>query len=116
MLLIAVTQCVSIDSVFVNIEYLPCTKEYIFIPNAFTPNGDGINDKFVVRSSILNSMHLEIYDRWGNKVFETDNLSEAWNGTYKGKDVQAEVYGYFFTGECLQGEKNLLKGNLTILK
>ncbi len=110
------TQCFSIDSVFVDIEYLPCTNENIYIPNAFTPNGDGINDKFYVRSTILKTMHLEIYDRWGHKVFETDTLTDGWDGTYKGQPVTVDAYGYFFKGECQQGEKISLKGNLTVLR
>ncbi|HRH58134.1 MAG TPA: gliding motility-associated C-terminal domain-containing protein [Chitinophagales bacterium] len=110
------TQCNTVDSVFVDLEYLPCSKENIFIPNAFSPNGDGVNDKFLVRSKSLKSMHLEIYDRWGHKVFETDNISEGWDGTFKGQPSPLEAYGYYFKGECLQGDKITLKGNVTIIR
>lgn len=93
-----------------------CDLKYIYIPNSFSPNGDGINDIFKVRSTILQSMHLEIYNRWGNKVFESDDINKGWDGTYKGKIDQVEVYAYYFIGECIQGEKVTLKGNITFIK
>ncbi len=110
------TQCRVTDSVFVNLEYLPCTKENIFIPNAFTPNSDGINDKFFIRTTILKTMHLEIYNRWGNKVFETDTITDGWDGIYKGQPAPLESYGYYLKGECLQGGEIVVKGNLTLFK
>lgn len=110
------TECSTVDSVFVDIEYLPCNKENIYIPNAFSPNGDEVNDKFLVRSNILKNMHLEIYDRWGHKLFETDNISDGWDGTYKGQLSPVEAYGYYFKGECLQGDKISIKGNVTIIR
>jgi gliding motility-associated-like protein len=61
-------------------------------------------------------MHLEIYDRWGHKVFQTDNIDEGWDGNYKGQPVPLESYGYYFKGECMQGDKIILKGNITILQ
>lgn len=108
--------CTNQDTVSVQVLDYECSAGQIFIPNAFTPNGDGINDEFRVRSNILKSMHLEIYNRWGNKVFETDDINKYWDGYYRGKLDQEEVYGYYFTGECLQGEKVVLKGNVTLLK
>lgn len=110
------TQCRATDSVFVNIEYLPCSKENIYIPDAFTPNNDNVNDKFYIRTTILKSLHLEIYDRWGHKVFETDNITDGWDGYYKGQPAPMDAYGYYLKGECLQGDKISLKGNLTLIK
>ncbi|HOY41585.1 MAG TPA: PKD domain-containing protein [Chitinophagales bacterium] len=110
------TLCTIQDSVFVDLEFLPCVKENIFIPNAFTPNGDDQNDKLFVRTTILKSFHFEIYDRWGHKVFETNSIAEGWDGNYKGQPAQVETYGYFLSGECLQGDKISLKGNLTLLR
>lgn len=109
-------QCSAQDTVSVQVLQYDCVPSSIYIPNAFTPNGDGINDIFKVRSAALKSMHLEIYDRWGHKVFETDNLTDGWNGTYKGQPAPFDAYGYYLTGECLQGEKITLKGNVTLLR
>ena len=60
--------------------------------------------------------YLSIYDRWGNQVFETKDINAGWNGTYKNQIVQLETYGYYFEGECFQGEKITLKGNVTLVK
>ena len=61
-------------------------------------------------------MHLEIYNRWGVKVFESNTISDGWNGTFKGQTAPQDVYGYIFRGECLQGETIQLKGNITLIK
>lgn len=109
-------ECRNQDTVTVQVINSGCDISNIFIPNAFTPNGDGVNDKFMVRSSILKSVHLVIYDRWGLKVFETENFSDGWNGIYKGQYLPSDSYGYYLTGECLNGEKITKKGNVTLLK
>lgn len=108
--------CNNKDTVTVSVLNTDCSSNSIYIPNAFSPNGDGINDVFKVRSLILKNMHLEIYDRWGNKVFETNDINDGWNGTYKGQQATEDAYGYYFSGECLQGNKITLKGNVTLLK
>ena len=111
-----INTCSNKDTITVTVLNADCSSKSIYMPNAFSPNGDGINDVFMVRSSILKNMHLEIYDRWGNRVFETNNLNEGWNGTYKGQQAAEDAYGYYFSGECLQGNKITLKGNVTLLK
>ncbi len=109
-------QCSTQDTVTVQVIQYECIPSSIYIPNAFSPNGDGVNDTFKVRTATLKSMHLEVYDRWGHKVFETDNITDGWNGTYKGQPAPFDAYGYYFSGECLQGEKISLKGNVTLLR
>ena len=108
--------CKNEDTVSVRVLDYTCDKSQIFIPSAFSPNGDGVNDVFLVRSTILKSSYLLIYDRWGNQVFETKDINAGWNGTYKNQVVQLETYGYYFEGECFQGEKITLKGNVTLVK
>jgi gliding motility-associated-like protein len=110
------TDCKTTDSVFVEAISLPCNKDLVYIPNAFTPNGDGVNDIFKVRSESLLSGTLMIFDRWGNKIFETHDLTQGWDGYYKGKKQQAESYGYYFSGVCAGGETVALKGNVTVLE
>ncbi len=108
--------CKNEDSVSVSVENTSCDKNNIFIPNAFSPNGDGINDIFRVRSIPLKSYHLVVYNRLGNKVFESKDAAEAWDGNYNNQRAQVDVYGYYFEGECLNGEKIILKGNVTLLE
>jgi gliding motility-associated-like protein len=110
------TTCKTSDSVFVDLKIIPCTKENVYIPTAFSPNGDGMNDVFIVRSKTLISGKLLVFDRWGNKVFESDDINIGWNGTYKNQPAQLEVYGYYFVGECLEGERITIKGDVTLVR
>lgn len=69
----------------------------IFIPNSITPNGDGINDTFGIYSAELkhlNSFSMMIFNRWGEKVFESSDKYSSWDGTYRGESVEEGVYGY----------------------
>ena len=110
------TECSTKDSVFIEFNEVECTKENIFIPNAFSPNGDGVNDIFIPRSRILKSMKLMVQDRWGHTVFESNDINVGWDGNYKGTAALIDSYAYYFEGECVLGEKITLKGNVTLLK
>jgi gliding motility-associated-like protein len=68
--------------------------DQVYIPNTFTPNGNGQNDVFKVYSNIIKSMHLMIFNQWGEKVFETNDPTAGWDGTYKGKPQPVGVYVY----------------------
>lgn len=69
---------------------------FVYIPNSFTPNGDGLNDDFGLAgvTAGVNKMEMEIYNRWGEKVFSSTNVDKRWNGTYKGQLVPTGVYVY----------------------
>lgn len=95
----------------------------LWIPNAFTPNNDGVNDVFLVRGNPRNTTieKFVIYNRWGNKVFEVNNalpddITNGWDGKYKGDLAPFEVYGYEVITRFSNGEKKTLKGNVTLLK
>ncbi len=64
----------------------------IYGPNAFTPNGDGVNDFFTFKGIKLNDFHLMIFNRWGEMLFESYDINKGWDGTYKGNDAQIDVY------------------------
>ena len=109
------------DSDAINISS-NCTNE-IWLPNAFTPDGNGVNDVFYVRGNPRNVTieKFVIYNRWGNKVFESyntlpDDITAGWNGYFKNKIEQLEVYGYEVRAVFANGEKRTLKGNVTLLK
>jgi gliding motility-associated-like protein len=95
----------------------------LWIPNAFTPNGDGMNDVFYVRGNPQNTTieKFLIYNRWGNKVFEAtnilpDDITKGWDGSFKGEPAQFEAYGYEVVARFNNGSKKTLKGNVTLLK
>lgn len=89
----------------------------IFMPNTFTPNRDGKNDVLRVRGLTDNGLKfMRIFDRWGNLVFETNDINEGWNGTYKGQLVDPGVFIYQFEAICTNGLTVTRQGNVTLLK
>lgn len=108
--------CENRDSIRLVVKDLSCTEPELFIPNAFTPNQDGSNDILFVRGSTIKELLFRIYDRWGEKVFETTNPKTGWDGTYKGKPAQAGVYDYYVEATCYNNEKFFKKGNVTVIK
>jgi gliding motility-associated-like protein len=106
--------CVGEDSVTVNVS--AASKNAIQLPNAFTPNGDGLNDCFGVRFlGQLTNLKLSIYDRWGNKVFYTNNPSQCWDGRFGGKESATGVYIYQVCATTMCGEI-VRKGTVTLIR
>ncbi|HMQ49031.1 MAG TPA: PKD domain-containing protein [Saprospiraceae bacterium] len=93
-----------------------CAEPFIFVPNAFTPNGDELNDVFRVEGNTIEQMHLLIYDRWGEKVFEGFRQEDGWDGTFRNRPLPADVYGYYLEVNCFNQEQFIKKGNITLLR
>lgn len=93
-----------------------CGDVYIFVPNAFSPDGDGNNDKLYVRGQNLEEIVFKVFDRWGELVFETTDQAVGWDGFFKGKPVDPDVYVYHLRVICFDGQENLIKGNVTVLR
>jgi gliding motility-associated-like protein len=108
--------CKKYDTVTVYVYHTPCSETSLYIPDAFTPNGDGKNDMLYVRGNGLSNLYFAVYDRWGQKVFETRDITVGWDGTYKGKKMDDSVFGYYAEGVCDNGEKFKKRGNVTLLK
>lgn len=86
------------------------------VPNAFSPNGDGNNDRIFVRGFGIGKMTWRIYNRWGVQVYVSNNPAEGWDGTYKGKLQPQEVYHYTLQIEFTNGDKVSKKGDITLLR
>lgn len=86
------------------------------IPNAFSPNGDGVNDVIYIKGFGFDEIQLLIFNRWGELVFQTNDRSVGWDGTYKGQMQETEVYVYVLTGSFLDGKPIELKGNISLLQ
>ena len=93
-----------------------CEDPNIFLPNAFTPNGDGENDVLRLMGNGVEEMHLVIYNRWGQKMFESFDQNIGWDGTFKGKQLPPDAYGFYLTVLCVGGEDYYKKGNITLLR
>jgi gliding motility-associated-like protein len=108
--------CVLTDTVTIKVFEFVCGFPVSFLPNAFTPNGDGANDLLYVRGPYVESIHLAIYDRWGEKVFETFDKEIPWDGTYEGRELDPAVYVYHLTLNCIDGQETFEKGNITLTR
>ncbi|MEX0814030.1 MAG: PKD domain-containing protein [Chitinophagales bacterium] len=87
------------------------------LPNAFSPNADGYNDVLYVKGFGVERLELKIYNRWGELVFESNSLERGWDGTYKGKAQEQEVYTFTLKAWFRNGtETPLRKGNITLLR
>ena len=102
------------DSVVVTVEY-----KDVYLPNAFSPNRDGPNDLFKVRGLFGEKRYLlKVYDRWGNKVFETEDKDIAWDGTKlnTGNILNKAVFAWYMEIEWLNGKEVLQRGNVTLVR
>ncbi|HWB62842.1 MAG TPA: gliding motility-associated C-terminal domain-containing protein, partial [Chitinophagales bacterium] len=90
----------------------------IFVPNAFSPNGDGNNDYFEVYGDMgaVSFFEVSVFDRWGEKVFESNDYRFKWDGTYKGEPAQIGNYVYVITAAFLNGSHKNYKGSVTLLR
>lgn len=88
----------------------------VYPPNAFSANNDALNDDLKMTNSFVKDFHLEIYNRWGEKVFETFNKKEYWKGTVNNNAVQNDVYFYIINFTGFDDEAYVKRGNITILR
>lgn len=104
--------CQNSDSVLVDINgYME-----VFVPNIFSPNNDGYNDFLEVKGPRLFNYHIEIYDRWGKRVFVSNEQKDYWDGTLDGKELAPQTFVYILSGETVLGEKIVQEGNVSIIK
>ena len=105
----------SIRITIVDPDQLDCT--IIYLPKAFTPNGDGLNDFFQISNpnAIDNLLSFEIFDRWGSKVFSTNNSFEGWDGSFKNERMNPGVLLYRVRHLC-KGEERVDVGSFSIIR
>lgn len=105
--------CTDTDTITVFVD-LECGE--VWVPNAFSPNNDGENDVFYVRGNCIETMQLEIYNRWGELVFTSDDPAHGWDGTWRDKPCEAAVFTYFLRGATLDGNEFEMQGNISLTK
>jgi gliding motility-associated-like protein len=103
--------CHTVRKVTVTIIHL----DRIFVPEAFSPNGDGRNDVLLIRGNNIFSARLAVFDRWGEKVFDSEDKTQGWDGTYKGEKLNSGVYTYFAAVVYDDGEKEVKKGTVALI-
>lgn len=108
--------CQKMDTVWVQAFPFVCDDPFVYVPNAFTPNGDGENDVLYVYGEMIYGILFRIYDRWGELVFETTDRNGGWDGTFRGKLLDPDVYDYYLRVDCIDGIQNIIKGNITLMR
>ncbi|MBK8626121.1 MAG: gliding motility-associated C-terminal domain-containing protein [Saprospiraceae bacterium] len=108
--------CTATDEVTVTVRTAKCDDTDVFIPNAFTPNGDKNNDIFIARSNFIDEMELIIYNRWGQEIFKTDDINKGWDGTFNGVDLAPDTYAYYLRVLCINAEEYRKRGNVTLIR
>ncbi len=111
--------CFAEDNVTIKVA---CDDALVFIPNTFTPNGDGVNDYFYISAKGLNTINLvRIYNRWGERLFEARDIPPndqhvGWDGTYKTERLSPDVFVYYIEIQCSDGRLMLLKGDISLVR
>ncbi len=109
--------CHHVDSVSVDCRIVDCGKESIFIPNAFTPNGDGRNDRLCIRhSDPVMEFYIAIFTRWGELLYESRDITQCWDGRYNGNECLPDVYYYTCRYTCVEGKRSERKGDITLIR
>ncbi len=103
--------CTANGSVLITVE---CPE--IFVPNAFSPNADNIDDIEYVYGGCIQALDFKIFDRWGNLVFETTDPTKGWDGTFNGKPMSTGFYDYTLVTVQSNGKSTDLKGNITLVR
>jgi gliding motility-associated-like protein len=111
--------CTGTGSVTINVI---CEGKQIFIPNTFTPNGDGVNDRFYVSGrGLALTKRMTIFNRWGEIVYDVNDIKSndpgsGWDGTYKGEVLSPDVYMYLIEVQCSTGEPFTFKGDISLVR
>lgn len=98
-----------------NIDCAPVVSK-IFVPNAFTINADGLNDDFKVKGIYIKRYNIKIFNRWGEKVYESDSFKENWDGTFGGQRASQGVFVYLIEAQGVDNKLYHLSGDVTLLR
>ncbi len=104
--------CSAMGTVTVTVEF----NDEIFIPTAFSPNGDGLNESYGVITSAFKNVEFKVFDRWGAMVFETDDLTIKWDGNINGEPAQMGTYHYVLVGVLHNNEVRKMSGNTSLIR
>jgi gliding motility-associated-like protein len=93
----------------------PRTKD-IFVPNVFSPNGDGKNDQLKVYGNYITKLQMVIFNQWGEQIIQLNNVNQGWDGTHKGKPQPVGVYVYVLKATLSTGKEVTKKGSITLVR
>ena len=102
--------------------FVRCDNSQIFVPNTFTPNYDGYNDRFFPQGKGISKVdRFRVYNRWGELLYDVQNFPlgselSGWDGTYKGEQLKPDVYVYLLEARCDSGEPMQIKGDVSLIR
>ncbi len=105
--------CPDTTCVLINVDIV-CGE--LFVPTAFSPNSDGVNDCLSVYNNCIESMDFKVFSRWGEVVYQSIDVNDCWDGTFKGTALNTAVFVYRLDAVLLNGEEVKLKGNVSLIK
>lgn len=108
--------CITSDTAQLSLRALNPFGNGIYIPNAFTPNGDGVNDIFLVYGTAIASIRLMVYNQWGALVFESRDPKKGWDGTYKGNKAPGGAYTYVMEAIMIDGTRAVRNGTFALIR
>jgi gliding motility-associated-like protein len=113
--------CSAVDSIWVHLKTSSPATGGVYVPNSFSPNGDGANDVFGVYTKLMvDRFEMQVYDRWGDQVFSSLDVSRGWDGTAKGKPQNPGVYVYWIRMDVMNGqgemEQRVVKGDVLLVR
>ncbi|WP_118953449.1 gliding motility-associated C-terminal domain-containing protein [Taibaiella helva] len=105
--------CLAMDTSLIRIDF----RSPVLVPNAFSPNGDGLNDVFGVQNfKFQKLLEFRVFDRWGKQVFETTNPAKGWDGTINGKPANQDVYYYYIRLGYADDYVETFRGDVTLIR
>ena len=110
--------CLTSSCVIVSVESDCKSNADYSTPNTFTPNGDGANDEFCLQGwkECTTTFKIAIFDRWGEKVYESEDPSFCWDGKYNGNPLNSAVFVFYIKAEIINAGSITKKGNITLIK
>jgi len=106
--------CTVIDTL--HIVVIPFPDPIVYIPNVFTPNGDGSNDTFTIDTDYAEGLEIQIFNRWGNAIKEISGLNDSWDGMVENKEASDGVYFFKYVVTGINGEVLTGHGNVTLIR
>jgi gliding motility-associated-like protein len=112
----AVNEWDCITQVSLTLQFVPCDQSMLWVPNAFTPGENRINDRFAAIGINISQFQMSIFNRWGEEIWFTRNINAEWDGQYKGKICMQGIYSYKITYDDHQGYAKTLVGMVTLIR
>ncbi len=104
--------CTSTDTVTVDVF----AAYDLWLPDAFSPNGDGVNDIFYVRGAGIKTLEFVVFDRFGEKVFESNNVNDGWDGMFRGMPMNTGIYAWYVKADFYNGTTASKKGDVSLVR